>query len=70
MNYQTIQNVFGQRISKCHKHFSATPARELDPAFEYMDELRTVEELNEVLADRHRVKMNSLMGKFYNVLSS
>jgi ankyrin repeat protein len=38
-----------------------TPQRELDSAFEYMDEIRTINELNEVLADRHRVKMNSLM---------
>jgi len=39
----------------------ATPQRELDAALEYMDEIRTINELNEVLADRHRVKMNSLM---------
>jgi len=38
------------------------PQRDLDPAFEYMDELRTMTEMQEVIADRHRVKMNSLMG--------
>ena len=43
------------------KSVLATPARDPDPAFDYMDELRTIQELNDVLADRHRVKMNSLM---------
>jgi len=31
------------------------------PRFDNFDELRTVEEMNDILADRHRVKMNSLM---------
>lgn len=42
----------------------AIPQRDLDPAFEYMDELRTMTEMQEVIADRHRVKMNSLMGMY------
>lgn len=46
----------------CYIQISAIPQRDLDPAFEYMDELRTMTEMQEVIADRHRVKMNSLMG--------
>ena len=40
------------------------PPRQPDPAFDNFDELRTVEEMNDILADRHRVKMNSLMSEF------
>ena len=40
------------------------PPRQADPAFDNFDELRTVEEMNDILADRHRVKMNSLMSEF------
>ena len=47
---------------------SAIPQRDLDPAFEYMDELRTMTEMQEVIADRHRVKMNSLMGMYLGSL--
>jgi len=37
------------------------PSRVLDAAFDNFDELRTIDEMNDILADRHRVKMNSLM---------
>ena len=39
------------------------PPRVPDSAFDNFDELRTIDEMNDILADRHRVKMNSLMSK-------
>lgn len=39
------------------------PPRKPEEAFDSYDELRTVEEMRDVLADRHRVKLNSLIGK-------
>lgn len=61
---QIFINVIGSRDvkPKVITVISAIPQRDLDPAFEYMDELRTMTEMQEVIADRHRVKMNSLMG--------
>ena len=41
------------------------PSRVLDAAFDNFDELRTIDEMNDILADRHRVKMNSLMSKLF-----
>ena len=46
------------------------PPRQPDPAFDSFDELRTVEEMNDILADRHRVKMNSLMSEFYLIFKN
>ena len=44
------------------------PQRDPDPAFDNLDELRTVDDLNDILADRHRVKMNSLMGIYRSLV--
>ena len=45
------------------------PARDSEEAFDNFDELRTVEEMRDILADRHRVKLNSLIGTNLNFLS-
>lgn len=37
------------------------PQRDREDAFDNFDELRTVEEMRDILADRHRVKLNSLI---------
>ena len=40
------------------------PQRPTDEAFDNLDELRTVDEMRDILADRHRVKLNSLIGNY------
>ena len=43
------------------------PQRPTDEAFDNLDELRTVDEMRDILADRHRVKLNSLIGNYIDI---